>query len=102
MKINKLKLQDEFIYPSTIIDAVKDASKTIVIDGKTVSNPSYGKTLREIILDNEEVSAAALNDLDLRISSIENANFGKLIEDIVKSAFVVEDTDDTTEYEDVF
>ena len=28
MKINKLKLQNEFIYPATIADAVKDANFT--------------------------------------------------------------------------
>ena len=74
IKIQKIKVGGKAIYPATIIDAVKDASKTITVNGQEVDNPSFGKTLREIIVENEKVTAAALNEQNERLIALEGAD----------------------------
>lgn len=74
IKIKKIFEAGKLIYPATILDAVKDATAKITVDGQEVDNPSYGKSIREIITDNEKVTAAALNDLNDKIANLESAD----------------------------
>ena len=49
MNIQKIKVNGQAFYPATIVDAVKDSKKTVVVDGSSVANPHYGQTVREMI-----------------------------------------------------
>lgn len=66
MKIKKIKSQGQFFYPATVLDAVKDASAKITVDGSEQSNPNYGKTVREILAANEK----EVSDLKTTIDSM--------------------------------
>ena len=70
VQIQKLKVNGQVIYPATILDAIKDGSKKITVNGEEVDNPSYGKTVREIITENEHVTSTALTDLDSRVGTL--------------------------------
>lgn len=74
VKIKKIFEAGKLIYPATILDAVKDATEKITVNGVEVANPTYGKTVREIIVDNEKVTAAALNDHETRMAALESAD----------------------------
>lgn len=103
IKIQKIKVAGQPIYPATILDAVKDATAKITVNGSEVDNPSYGKTLREIIVDNEKVTAASLNDLNTKVgdlASLETTDKTDLVAAInsVKAA-AAGDVGDITELE---
>ena len=70
VQIKKITSQGNPIYPATILDAVKDATAKITVDGTEQDNPTYGKTVREIITDNEKVTATALNELNTRVGTV--------------------------------
>lgn len=59
IKIKKILEAGKVIYPATILDAVKDATKTI--DGK--DNANYGKTLREILASQASDASAEVKAL---------------------------------------
>lgn len=77
-KINKIIIQQGGVSTeyelgnseTPTLDSVIDNLETTLIDDKTVENPSFGKTLRQIIIDNELVAASALNDLQLKKADI--------------------------------
>lgn len=59
IKIKKIREAGKVIYPATILDAIKDANKTV--DGKT--NDNYGKTLRQILAAQAEGASEEVQEL---------------------------------------
>lgn len=72
INIKKIKAGTEVFYPATILDAVKDATATITIDGQQKANPYYAKNLREILSEIEEATAGSLTDFDDRLGKNED------------------------------
>ena len=72
MKIKTIKSGNQGVYPATILDAVKDANAKIVTNGIEQDNPTYGKSLREIIASNKEEIMSTLNALNTTINDMSN------------------------------
>lgn len=88
----------EYDLAQTTLDSIVDTLSKITTSEGEVDNPSYNKTLRQILAENEEVEATALNDLNLRLLALENAQ-GE--EGTVSSVEFV-DTSDTKNYDNLF
>lgn len=63
IKIKKILEAGKIVYPATILDAVKDATKTI--DGE--NNDNYGKTLREILAAQASAGSAEVAALEEKL-----------------------------------
>lgn len=63
IKIKKILEAGKIVYPATILDAVRDASKTV--DGK--DNGNYGKSLREILAAQASAGSAEVDALDKQL-----------------------------------
>lgn len=63
IKIKKILEAGKVVYPATILDAVKDATKTI--DGE--DNGNYGKTLREILAAQASAGSAEVAALEEKL-----------------------------------
>lgn len=72
MKIKTIKSGNQGVYPATILDAVKDANAKIVTNGIEQDNPTYGKSLREIIASNKEEIISTLNALNTIVNDMNN------------------------------
>lgn len=72
VKIKKIQQNNETVYPATILDAIKDASPKVTVNDTEIENTTYGKTLREILYDNEYTAATALNELNTRVGDLQD------------------------------
>ncbi len=72
IQIKKIKVAGSPIYPATIIDAVKDATAKITVNGAEQDNPNYGKTIREILASDKATLNASIDAVSDKIGDLTN------------------------------